>query len=383
MQWEGPIEQSAEGGSLEEGFLLSSYQYDLPPGQIAQKPLRNRDDSRLMLLGRRSGRTRHAVFRSLPDHLRPGDLLVVNNSKVFPARLLGRKPSGGKVEVLLLYPVGAVAGETDCPGARDRAGGEWFCLVRSSRRPRPGQTCRFPGGMQGTITGPGEGGAWKVRFDRVGSALFAYLDEHGRMPLPPYIRRDGGPGEDRLAEEDRARYQTVFARSTGSVAAPTAGLHFTPSVCERLAAKGIGMAEITLHVGPGTFLPVRVEDVRRHVVLPERWGLTEEAAEKVHRAKAEHGRVVAVGTTVVRCLETVAREGRGLVAGEGWTDLCVLPGHRFEVVDALITNFHLPGSSLLLLVSAFAGRDRVLRAYGEAIREGYRFYSYGDCMLIQ
>ncbi len=382
MQWEMPPGECGEGEDPRSPFLRDTYHYALPPGLIASRPLPSRDESRLMVLCRETGAVQHTLFRKIRDHLQEGDLLVVNDSKVFPARLVGRKPSGGKVDLLLLQPCEAENRALCWFDGRNGEGDEWECLVRSARRPRTGQVWAFPGGLEAEVLGPGEGGSWRVRFNIGAAALLAFLERHGRVPLPPYIRRGRGEGSEE-APEDRERYQTLFAREVGSVAAPTAGLHFSEDLVRSLKRSGISFAEITLHVGQATFLPIRAEDIRDHRLRPERFRVSEENAERIRMAKAEGRRVVAVGTTVVRCLESLVAERGCVEAGEGWAGLYILPGHRFEAVDAMITNFHLPRTSLLVLVCAFAGRERVLDAYGEAIRRRYRFFSYGDCMLIQ
>jgi S-adenosylmethionine:tRNA ribosyltransferase-isomerase len=359
-------------------FDIASYDYALPDELVAQEPLAARDASRLLVLERASGALAHRHFSELPELLRPGDLLVTNRSRVFPARLLGRRPNGGKAEILLV---------------RRRPDGLWDAMLRPGRRLRPGMSVRIAPGFRVEI---GEDAAREPRAaPRAGQEvppgaehvlrgvrlLCDGMDEetalarHGHAPLPPYIHRLDQP-------QDRERYQTVYAREPGSVAAPTAGLHFTPELLARLGAGGIERAELVLHVGPGTFRPVEVEDVRHHRVDPERVVIPAEAAAAVDRARAGGRRVVAVGTTVARALESgLDGEGR-LRAGARETDLVIVPGHSFRVVSALLTNFHLPRSSLLLLVCALAGRERLLSAYREAVACRYRFYSYGDAMLI-
>jgi len=346
--------------------LLSDFDYELPRSAIAQTPLAERDASRLLVLERGSGKTSHRGFRELPALLHSGDLLVVNRSRVLPARLLGRLRGGGAAEILLLRDVSA-----------EHAGGAWEAFVRPGRRLRPGDRIVIGAELEATVEtrAIAEDGRRRLRLAAPHGELGLALERSGLPPLPPYIRRKAEPG-------DRERYQTVFAREPGSVAAPTAGLHFTQGLLARLAERGVERAEIVLHVGPGTFQPVKVEHVESHRVAPEPFAVPEETAQAVRRARARGGRVVAVGTTVVRALETAARDDRTLEAKEGETGLVVFPGFRFRVVDALLTNFHLPRSSLLLLVSALAGRERVLSAYAEAIAAGYRFYSYGDAMLI-
>lgn len=309
--------------------------------------------------------------------------MVVNDSKVFPARLRGKKPSGGKVDLLLLQP--AYGQTASSFGVEEEGEGspDWNCLIRSTRRPRKGQVFTFPHGLEGEVTGHSEAGIWKVTFNLERRALLAHLENHGLIPLPPYIKRGRTSCPEQEGSEDRARYQTVFADEVGSVAAPTAGFHFTDSLCRSLEERGVSFGKVTLHVGQATFLPIRVGDIRRHRMWPERYRVSEETAEKIRKAKQERRRVIAVGTTVVRCLESLVSEKGRIEGGEGWARLYVVPGHRFEATDALITNFHLPGTSLLVLVCAFAQRELVFRAYEEAIRRAYRFFSYGDCMLLQ
>jgi S-adenosylmethionine:tRNA ribosyltransferase-isomerase len=343
---------------------IAEFDYELPPERIAQAPLPARDASRLMVVPRGSGAFRHHGFRELPDLLRRGDLLVVNRSRVFPARLLGKRPkSGGRAEVLLLGPV----------GPHD----EWEALVRPGRRLGVGSCVRVGPELSVRILseGRGEDARRRVRLEAAGDPL-QLVERLGHVPLPPYVERPDVPA-------DRERYQTVYARERGSVAAPTAGLHFTAALLARLQASGIERAEIVLHVGPGTFRPVRVRSVERHRVEPEPFEIPEGAARAIAATRRRGGRVVCVGTTTVRALETRAGADGRFEAGPGTTDLVIVPGFEFRATDALITNFHLPRSSLLLLVAAFAGRQRVLEAYAEAIRSGYRFYSYGDAMLLE
>ena len=340
---------------------LADFDYTLPHERIAQEPLPERDASRLLVLDRPNGLRQHRSFRDLPKLLDPGDLLVVNRSRVLPARLLGRKVgTGGHAEVLLVR----------------RLAEGWEALVWPGRRLRPGHEIRVAPDLRVRIESESRGDKG-LRFVRLlGDADDeTLLARHGHTPLPPYIARP-----DR--SEDRERYQTIYARESGSVAAPTAGLHFTHGLLDRLAARGVERAEIVLHVGPGTFLPVKVDEVERHRVPAEVYEVPAATAEAIRRTRDRGGRVVAVGTTTVRTLEAAAREGGEISAGRGETDLVIVPGFQFRVIDALVTNFHLPRSSLLLLVCAFAGREAVLAAYAEAIRERYRFYSYGDAMLI-
>jgi len=332
------------------------FDYALPPDRIAQHPVEPRDHARLMVLHRDSGKLEHRRFYEVVDYLRRGDVLVINETRVFPARLVGKRPSGGKVELLLVRPLG-----------RDT----WEALAKPGRKVRPGERLLFgEGKLTGEVVERTEDGKRVVRF----SGDIETLRNLGQVPLPPYIRRSPIP-------EDRERYQTVYARVEGSVAAPTAGLHFTEELLERLREKGVEVVPIVLHVGPGTFRPVRGE-VSEHRMEAEYYEVSPRAAEVVNLAREKGGRVVAVGTTSVRTLETVADEEGRVRPGSGWTELFIYPPYRFRVVDALITNFHLPRSTLLMLVAAFAGRERVLEAYMEAVRLGYRFYSYGDAMLI-
>jgi len=343
-------------------YRIEDYDYELPRELIAQEPLPERSASRLLVLDRASGKVRHRVFADLPDLLAPGDVLVVNRSRVIPARLLGSRPGGGRAEVLLV---------------RRRTSDEWDALVRPGRRLREGAAVEVAPALKvRVLASPSPGSALRrVRLESAGIDPDTALERHGHVPLPPYIERADRPA-------DRERYQTVYAAEPGSVAAPTAGLHFTPVLLERLAARGIERLEVTLHVGPGTFRPVEVDDVRHHRVDAEVYVLTPEAAASLEQARAASRRIVAVGTTTTRVLESTLDAGEIFRAGPGETSLVIVPGHPFRVVGALLTNFHLPRSSLLLLVSAFAGRERVLRAYDEAVRKRYRFYSYGDAMLV-
>ena len=342
---------------------LTDYAYDLPEDRIAQEPAGRRDASRLLVLDRATGEVGHGDFVDLPELLAPGDLLVVNDTKVVPARLLGRKRTGGRAEILLLEATGEAT---------------WRALL--AHAPAPGGTIELDEGVSATVLAR-EGELGSVRLSAGGEDLSSALARLGRTPLPPYVHRS--PGDPREAE-DRVRYQTVFARHPGAAAAPTAGLHFTAEVLAHLAAREIARTAVTLHVGPGTFLPLRGEEVGEdHVLHEEPYVVPQEAAAAIAAARARGGRVVAVGTTVARTLETAVREDGTVPAGAGRTRLFLRPGSRFRVVDALLTNFHLPRSSLLLLVCAFAGRERTLAAYLEAVARGYRFYSYGDAMLVR
>jgi S-adenosylmethionine:tRNA ribosyltransferase-isomerase len=341
--------------------------YELPPHLIAQEPCAERDQSRLMVLRRASDSVEHHVFHELPELLGPGDLLVLNDTRVLPARLLGRRArTGGKWEGLFL---------------RQTPDGAWELLCQTRGRPTEGEVIEVePGPLSLRLEGRTPEGRWRMRPDSPGSPA-ELLERHGQMPLPPYIRKG------RAAEADRERYQTVFAGRPGAVAAPTAGLHFTPRLFERLQGRGIGRTFVTLHVGLGTFQPIQVEDFRRHPMHRE-WGeLTAEAAEAITSCRRRGDRVVAVGTTSVRLLETAALASRERQRPElrpwfGETELFIYPPYEFRAVDALVTNFHLPRSTLLLLAGAFAGVDLLRRAYMTAIEQQYRFYSYGDAMLI-
>ena len=357
---------------------VREFDFDLPADLIAQEPAAERSGARLLHLDRSAGSIAHTTVGNLPTLLQAGDVVVVNNTRVFPARLLGRRvPSGGAVECLLTAPLGTEGG---------RSGDEdvsvptlWEALVHPGQKLKPGARVVFDGPptLHADILERRFFGRRVVRlWTDDGSSVDAAIDAIGHVPLPPYIKRGD-------TVDDRDRYQTVFARSRGSVAAPTAGLHFTRPLLEALAARGVMVAEITLHVGYGTFQPVRVDRVEDHRVEPERYAMDDRAASLVNRALAEGRRVIAVGTTTTRTLEAVARAHDGrIVAGEGATDLFIYPGFEFRVIRGLLTNFHLPRSSLLMLVAAFAGQDRVRDAYAAAIEARYRFYSYGDAMLI-
>jgi S-adenosylmethionine:tRNA ribosyltransferase-isomerase len=343
------------------------FDFELPEHLIAQEPAARRDGSRLLVLERETGRIAHRRFTDLPDELRPGDLIVVNDTKVFPARLQGVKPTGGRIEMLLVERVG---------GGDDSL---WRVMLGGSKSVRPGVRLAFAGGLS-AVPLEREDDFWRVRLEHDGDDLDALLDRIGEVPLPPYIHRVEA---DARAELDRDRYQTVFARAAGAVAAPTAGLHLTSALLAALVARGIETAAITLHVGPGTFLPLRVDDVEAHRMHEEAYVLPEDTAEAIRRARERRGRVVAVGTTVARTLETCADGSGGVTPGGGRSALFIYPGFHFRVVDGLVTNFHLPKSTLLMLVCALAGRGAVLTAYAEAVREGYRFYSFGDAMLVR
>jgi S-adenosylmethionine:tRNA ribosyltransferase-isomerase len=334
----------------------ADFDYPLPEGAIAQRPL-PRGASRLLALDR-EGAERHRRVRDLPALLRTGDLLVLNDTRVIPARLFAHRPGGGAMELLLVERLEAA---------------EWEALARPAAKAREGTVLELAPGLTAEVVGRGGAGRRRLRFSE---PIEPHLERLGHVPLPPYIRR-----ADEAA--DRERYQTVYARRPGAVAAPTAGLHLSAELLGELAAAGIERTEITLHVGPGTFKPVTAERPAEHRMERERWEIGEAAAAAVRRARAAGRRVVAVGTTVVRALETAATASGEVVPGSGATELFITPGFRFRAVDVLLTNFHLPRSTLLMLVAAFAGRERVLAAYAEAVAAGYRFYSYGDAMLAE
>ena len=362
--------------------LVSDFHYDLPEELIAQEPLADRGGARMLRLIRETGAFGDRQFHDFPEFLRPGDLVVFNNTRVFSARLYGRRGGAraqavsarnpaardflhGQIEVLLTRQV------SEDPD-------EWECLVRPGRKIGVGEILFFGAGdeLRAEVLTRGEFGERRIRFAPVAD-FFGVIERLGHVPLPPYIAR-----EDR--EGDRERYQTVYAKERGSVAAPTAGLHFTPEILAQLRERGIETAELTLHVGLGTFQPVRVQKVEEHHLHREAYSISEQAAEQVNRALAEKRRVVAVGTTSVRTLEAAGRTGSGRIsAGSGETELFIYPGFDFRVVGAVLTNFHLPESTLLMLVCAFAGREQVLRAYEHAVDQRYRFFSYGDCMLVE
>ena len=337
---------------------LSDFMYDLPEERIAQTPVEPRDHSRLMVLHRDTHEIEHKHFYDIVDYLNPGDCLVINETKVIPARLYGERPTGGACEVLLLKQLGPK---------------RWETLVRPGKKLRPGAEVIFGDGrLRCRVVETTDDGGRIVEFECDGS-FEAALDALGEMPLPPYIH-------EKL--QDRDRYQTVYAKQDGSAAAPTAGLHFTPELLSRIREKGVDIVPVLLHVGLGTFRPVKVENIEEHQMHSEYFEVTEDAAQRVNAAHARGGRVVAVGTTSVRTLESAAEDSR-LVARRGDTSIFIKPGYRWQLVDALITNFHLPGSTLLMLVSALYDREHILAAYEEAVRDEYRFFSFGDAMLIE
>ena len=335
------------------------FAYDLPKELIAQTPLEQRDASRLMCLDKTTGEISHRIFRDLPGLLREGDCLVMNDSRVIPARLFGTRPTGGSVEVVLL---------------RDLGGGEWECLTRPGRKTSPGTEISFGNGELSAVVVRAEADGNKVLRFRYEGIFLEILDRLGQMPLPPYIK-------EKL--EDPERYQTVYARDPGSAAAPTAGLHFTRELLDEIRKRGVKTCCVTLHVGLGTFRPVKEDNIEDHPMHAEYCIVPEETADTVNRTHSEGGRVIAVGTTSCRTLESFTDSGGILRAGSGWTDIFIYPGYRFRAVDALITNFHLPESTLIMLVSALAGRENILNAYRRAVELRYRFFSFGDAMFIQ
>ncbi len=359
--------------AIPEEFNLQSYDFDLPESQIAQDPAERRGASRLLVLDRSSGELRDCMFADVAELLPKDALMVVNNTKVLPARLIGHKESGGRAEFLLLTPLSLIEPETG-PDGWNAAEAEG--LLKASKGPRPGERLHFDG-LELLVLEKGEFGRSRVRLRWRGELADHFLRQ-GHIPLPPYIRR-----EDK--GEDRDRYQTVYSREDklGSVAAPTAGLHFTPGIMAALEGRGIRTAEVTLYVGYGTFSPVRCDDIREHVMHAEYAEVPEETAVTIARAKAEGRPVVAVGTTTTRTLESMASHLGEIGPFRGWTDIFIYPGYRFKVVDQLITNFHLPRSSLIIMVSALAGRQQIIDAYDHAVKRGFRFFSYGDAMVIR
>ena len=370
---------------MNKDFNLDSYLYELPAEQIAQFPAEKRDSSRLLVMDCRNGNMADMNFTDITDYLQPDDLLVVNDTRVFPARLQGKKATGGKIELFLLeYPDFNKITVTENDNNRDGFRQSYFLdvsgLLKSSKRPREGSRLIFSPAVTGEIKNILKDGKALIRLKLdtdIPENPEDILERLGRVPLPPYIRRNGKdhPG-------DRERYQTVYARKSGAVAAPTAGLHFSRELLDTLAKRNIKVAPITLHVGYGTFAPVRVKDIRQHHIHEEYVEISPETAELINSTKQSGKRVWAVGTTTVRTLEFAANTNGTVEPGQGWCNLYIYPGFKFKTVNGLITNFHLPGSSLLFLVSALVGRKNILQAYEKAIRWGYRFYSYGDAMLI-
>ena len=338
----------------------SDFYFDLPEELIAQDPLEDRSGSRLLVLDKETGETEHHIFREIVNYLNPGDCLVINDTKVIPARLIGEKEgTGAKVEVLLL---------------KRKENDIWETLVKPGRKMKPGARLVFGNGLlKAEVIGVVEEGNRLIRFEYEG-IFEEILDQLGQMPLPPYITHQ---------LEDKNRYQTVYAKHSGSAAAPTAGLHFTPELLDEIKEKGVEIAHVTLHVGLGTFRPVKVENIQEHHMHSEFYRIEQSEADKINRAKEEGHRVICVGTTSCRTVESAADENGRLRECSGWTEIFIYPGYKFKVLDALITNFHLPESTLIMLVSALAGREHVLAAYEEAIRERYRFFSFGDAMFIR
>ena len=338
----------------------SDFAYELPEELIAQDPLENRDSSRFLVIDKKTGERKHKVFHDIIDYLMPGDCLVINNTKVIPARLIGeREGTGGKVEVLLL---------------KRKENNIWETLVKPGKKARPGMRIEFGGGiLKAEVKEVIEDGNRLIQFEYEG-IFEEILDKLGQMPLPPYITHK---------LQDKNRYQTVYAKYQGSAAAPTAGLHFTEKLLEEVQAKGVNIARVTLHVGLGTFRPVKVDDVNEHVMHSEFYHLEEEDAKIINDTKKNGGKIISVGTTSTRTLETIGDENGMVRAQSGWTNIFIYPGYEFKVVDKLITNFHLPESTLIMLVSALAGKEKVMNAYNEAVKERYRFFSFGDSMIIK
>ena len=349
-----------ESAAHQTGMMdINDFDYDLPEELIAQDPIEDRSSSRLLLLDKKTGKTQDKIFRDIIDELNPGDCLVINNTKVIPARLMGvKEDTGAHIEVLLL---------------KREQDDVWEVLVKPGKKAKPGTIITFGDGrLKAEVLEVVEDGNRKIRFSYQG-IFEEILDELGQMPLPPYITHQ---------LKDKNRYQTVYAKHTGSAAAPTAGLHFTPELLKEIEEKGIDIARVTLHVGLGTFRPVKVDEITDHHMHSEFYQVDEEAAEKINRAKDSGHRVICVGTTSCRTIESAADETGHLKPTSGWTEIFIYPGYKFKILDGLITNFHLPESTLIMLVSALAGREHVLAAYEEAVQERYRFFSFGDAMLI-
>lgn len=345
-------------------FKLSDYDYELPGELIAQFPIEKRDESRLLVLHKDHFAIEHRRFLDIIDYLERGDVLILNDTKVFAARITGAKSTGGKVEALVVKEI---------------EDGTWEMLLRSNSRLKENDILYFDdNSVQGRIISRCNDGGWTVEF-KDGKEIKDVITTTGRMPLPPYIKRNNA--NDALNKQDFKRYQTVYAKNAGAIAAPTAGLHFTDKILEKISAKGIKLTRITLHVGLGTFEKIKEEDIRKHKMHKEFYTFTKETADIIKQAKSSGKKIVATGTTTCRALETIAKNG-AIKEGGGWTDIFIYPPYRFQLTDSLITNFHQPGTSLILLVSAFAGRENIISAYSEAIKHEYRFYSYGDCMLI-
>jgi S-adenosylmethionine:tRNA ribosyltransferase-isomerase len=342
-------------------MLISEFEYELPEALIAQEPLEKRESSRMLLVDRAEKSFRDEQFFNFPKFLKKTDVIVLNNTRVFPARLFGATETGAKVEVFLV---------------RELEDQVWETLARPARRLKTGKKIIFDERLAAEVLEKSEAGRVFVKFEAIGN-FDRILDEIGKTPLPPYIKRG-----DEHRDRDRERYQTVFARQRGAIAAPTAGLHFTPAVLEEIKNTGASIEEITLHVGYGTFESVRADDLSGHTVMPERYEIDEPAAAALNRARTENRRIIAVGTTTTRALESAAQADGTIRAGKHLADLTITPGYEFKFIDGLLTNFHLPQSSLLVLVSTFAGHELIMNAYRHAVASRYRFYSYGDCMLI-
>jgi S-adenosylmethionine:tRNA ribosyltransferase-isomerase len=342
-------------------MLITDFDYQLPEELIAQEPLKRREHSRMLVVEKSKRVWKDTQFIDFPNYLRESDVLVLNNTKVFPARLLGEKETGARVELFLI---------------RELENQVWETLARPAKRLKTGTRILFGKKLIGKVLEKTDEGHCAVRFESDGN-FDEILEEVGKTPLPPYIKR-----EDGNFDQDRERYQTVFAKERGAIAAPTAGLHFTPEVLEQVKVRGVSVTEITLHVGYGTFEPVRVSDLSEHAVAPEQCEISPETAEILNRAKANDSRIIAVGTTTTRALESSVSEDGNFLSGKRAANLTIVPGYKFKAIDGLLTNFHLPQSSLLVLVSTFAGYDLTMQAYRHAVESRYRFYSYGDCMLI-
>lgn len=343
-------------------MLISDFDFELPDELIAQNPLEKRDVSRMLVVDRGKKTRRDEQFFNFPQYLEKGDLIVLNNTKVFPARLFGKSETGARVELFLVEEIENL---------------RWEALARPAKRLKPGKKIIFNEDLRAEVLEKTSDGRIFIEFEAAGD-FDEIIDRIGKTPLPPYIKRD-----EKASDEDRRRYQTVYAKERGAIAAPTAGLHFTPEILDEIKSKGAEIAEITLHVGYGTFEPVRVEDLSGHTVASEKFEITPQTAELLSRAESEKRRIIAIGTTTTRALETtVARNGK-FTSGRQTADLTITPGYKFKAIDALLTNFHLPKSSLLVLVSTFGGFEFIMKTYEHAVREKYRFYSYGDCMFIR
>ncbi|GAX62079.1 S-adenosylmethionine:tRNA-ribosyltransferase-isomerase [Candidatus Scalindua japonica] len=344
-------------------YKTSNYDYDLPKNLIAQYPITKRDESRLLVLHKKSSRIEHRKFHEIIEYLNCGDVLVLNDTKVSPARIHGTRTTGGKVEGLII---------------KELEENTWEVLLQSNHRLKENEVLNFDNGVKGQILWRNETGSWIIRSeDR--EKFIKMIESSGRMPLPPYIKRDSNNKSHGIHDEER--YQTIYAKTTGAIAAPTAGLHFTSKLLEEITCKGINIVYITLHVGLGTFKPIHKEDFRQHTIHKEFYNIPEEAIDTINKAKSHGKRIIATGTTTCRALETIAKN-QTTGKNSGWTNLFIYPPYKFKLTDSLITNFHLQRSTLLLLVSAFAGRENIATSYEEAISHSYRFYSYGDCMLI-